>query len=220
MARTTAQAYNSAHDEEVSVEAGFLIVKAFPRLYAEHRDRYELRREVYAMPRLDREPEQCPIQYRGLDRDALDDWQDSEMDAELFLAMLEVDYRAVDAMVFSQHDVDEAFSLLGPLQSGYEIIWSRVLGSEVTPPEGHSSIGFEGTYFVSDHFSASCDCMLFPRWHGTDEEGTLFLSHFRQLNAYGLFPTPEAAQDFLTYYLSFDWTERGEFVIAEVFIRQ
>ncbi len=48
----------------------------------------------------------------------------------------------------------------------------------------------------------------------------LFLEHFRRLNRHGLFDTPEAAQAFLDYYRSFDWTETGDYVIAEVFLRQ
>ena len=61
---------------------------------------------------------------------------------------------------------------------------------------------------------------LVPRWHGTDESGQLFLSYFRQLNRHGLFQAKSDAEEFLRYYLSFDWTERGDFEIAEVFIRQ
>ena len=60
--------------------------------------------------------------------------------------------------------------------------------------------------------------MLIPRWHGTDEEGTLFLKYFKQLNSFGLFNSIENAKEFLEYYLSFDWTERGEFYITEVFL--
>ena len=213
-------AYNLARNEFVEVEAGFLIVKTFARLYAEHKDRYALRRDVYAIPRIDREATQSPMQYRGLDRDALDDYPDSEIDAEVQLATLAIDNRAVDGIVFSQGDVEEAFSLLGSLQSDYEIIWSRIAGRSLVPPADYSSAGFEPTYLVDGHFSASCDCMLFPRWHGTDEEGELFMPHFRQLNSHGLFPTPDAAQDFLGHYLSFDWTERGDYVTAEVFVRQ
>ncbi len=60
--------------------------------------------------------------------------------------------------------------------------------------------------------------MLIPRWHGTDEEGTLFLDHFSKLNRHGLFPTAQEAETFLKYYLSFDWTETGDYEIAEVFL--
>ncbi len=62
--------------------------------------------------------------------------------------------------------------------------------------------------------------MLFPRWHGTDPEGVLFLEHFRKLNAHGLFETAEAAGEFLEYYVSFPQSEQGDYVIAEIFLRQ
>jgi hypothetical protein len=87
-------------------------------------------------------------------------------------------------------------------------------------PAGFSSIGFEPPFFYSDHFSASCDCMLVPRWHGTDKEGALFKEYFQMLNQYGLFADPLTAERFLKYYLSFDWTETGDYCITEVFIKQ
>ena len=215
-------ACNLARNEWVNIEAGFLIVKTFARLYSEYKDRYDLRRDVYAMPRVDREPERSPIQYRGLDRDALDDYADSKLDAEIQLALLALDNRAVEGITFAQSDAEEVYSLLGPLQPDYEIIWSRIAGSSAAPPDGYVAIGFEPSYFANDHFSPSCDCMLIPRWHGTDMEGELFLPYFQQLNVHGLFADPKATQDFLRHYLSFDWTEAepsGGYVIAEVFIR-
>jgi hypothetical protein len=211
-------------DEVTGIGAGFLIVKTFARLYVEYADRYDLRRHVYAMPRIDREPAEAAIEYRGLDRDALEEYGNhSKTDTEIQLVLLEVDRRAIDGIVFSQDDARELHSLLGPLQADYEIIWSRLATSRARPPDGFSAVGFEATYFTGDHFSPSCDCMLFPRWHGTDEEGELFLPYFRQLNACGLFATPEAAAEFVQYYRSFDWTEvdpEGGWGIAEVFVPQ
>ena len=58
--------------------------------------------------------------------------------------------------------------------------------------------------------------MCFPRWHGTDPEGALFLSYFQRLNAKGLFDEPDVASAFLSFYLSFEWTEKGDYYIAEV----
>ena len=58
--------------------------------------------------------------------------------------------------------------------------------------------------------------MLFPRWHGSDPEGTLFRDHFEKLNSFGLFYNRNDAREFLKYYLSFDWTETGEYYITEV----
>jgi len=213
-------AYNSTYNEFIDVNAGYLIVKTFARLYVDYNDRYALRRDVYAIPRIDREPTEYTIQYRGLDRDALDDYADSEINAEVRLALLVIDNHAVDGIIFLRSDAEDVYTSLGQLQSEYEIIWSRIAGIDMAPPDGYLSIGFEPTYFASDHFSASCDCMLFPRWHSTDEEEELFLPYFRQLNEHGLFMTPEVAKEFLDYYLSFDWTEHDEYIIAEIYLRE
>ena len=224
-------AYSHELHESVDVDAGFLIVETFACRYDEYinwdmfKDRYALQHNLYAVPRIEHTPKDSPTQYRGLDRNALDAYADSDLEAEVRLALLEIDNLAVNGIVFSQCDVDDVYASLGPFQGEYEIIWSRVAGSvagsDIAPPAGYSSAGFEPTYFVDDHFSASCDCMLFPRWHGTDEEGELFMPYFRQLNMHGLFINPEVAQEFLTYYLSFDWTEHDDdYIIAEVFISE
>ena len=77
-------------------------------------------------------------------------------------------------------------------------------------------MGYEPAMFGGDWFSALSDCMCFPIWHGTDKEGELFMKYHDNLNQYALFDTPEMAGEFLDYYLSFDWTERGSYVIFEV----
>jgi hypothetical protein len=58
--------------------------------------------------------------------------------------------------------------------------------------------------------------MCFPRWHGTDEDGTLFLEHYSRLNSHGLFDSAAHATDFLRFYTSFDWTETGDYSIVSV----
>ena len=58
--------------------------------------------------------------------------------------------------------------------------------------------------------------MCFPLWHGTDTEGVLFKKYHNKLNQNALFDAPEIAKEFLKYYLSFDWTETGEYTITEV----
>jgi hypothetical protein len=98
----------------------------------------------------------------------------------------------------------------------YEIIWAKIADRPHRPPSTFQRLGFEPTYFTSDHFSAVCDCMCFPRWHGTDREGELFRPYSDRLNANGLFDDASSAAEFLAYYLSVDWTERGEYEIAEV----
>jgi len=106
----------------MKIEAGFLILKTYERLYRDYRNRYNLEKPFYAIPRIDQKPSDFRIQYRGLDRDALD-------------------------------PVD------------YEAVWTRIAHLGIAEPKGFKSIGYEPTYFTGDHFSASCDCMLIPRWH-------------------------------------------------------
>ena len=77
-------------------------------------------------------------------------------------------------------------------------------------------LGYDPTWFIGDHFSAIADCMCFPLWHGTDEAGTLFKTYHDRLNGNALYDNAEDALEFLNYYRSFDWTETGEYVIAEV----
>ncbi len=52
-------------------QAGFLIVKTFHRLYNDYAKLYGLTSDLYAIPRINKEPGEYAIQYRGLDRDAL-----------------------------------------------------------------------------------------------------------------------------------------------------
>jgi hypothetical protein len=59
--------------------------------------------------------------------------------------------------------------------------------------------------------------MMFPRWHGTDKEGILFLEYFKKLKIDGMFENSNTAKEFLNYYLSFTWTETGKYEIVEVF---
>ena len=202
----------------MKIEAGYLIVKTFSRLYRDYAPRYKLTRDFYALPRIDRGPTSLSIQYRGLDRDALDPYTNSDDLAEIRMAELEKIGGCEDGFLFSDETLRDVLSLAqSPLDC--EVIWTNVASSRIQAPAGFVSAGFDPTYFEGDHFSASCDCMLIPRWHGTDKNGTQFLEYFRQLNRFGLFSSPDAAQAFLDFYLSLDWTETGEYAIAEVFLK-
>lgn len=202
----------------MEIEAGYLIVKNFARLYRDYAPRYMLTKDFYGLPRIDKTPESCPIQYRGLDRDALGPYTNSDDLAEIRMAELEKIGGCEDGFLFSDETVRAVLSLaLAP--ADYEVIWTKVASSPILAPAGFMSAGFDPTYFEGDHFSASCDCMLVPRWHGADKDGTQFAEYFRQLNRFGLFSSPDAAQSFLDFYLSFDWTETGDYAIAEVFLK-
>jgi hypothetical protein len=202
----------------MTIEAGYLIVKTFERLYCDYAPRYKLTKDFYGLPRIDRTPKSFPIQYRGLDREALGPYTNSDDLAEIRMAELEKTGECEDGFLFTDETLRDVLSLAqSPFD--YEVIWAKIASSPIQAPAGFVSVGFDPTYFDSDHFSASCDCMLIPRWHGTDKEGTRFLEYFCQLNRFGLFSSPDASQAFLDFYLSLDWTETGEYATAEVFLK-
>jgi hypothetical protein len=202
------------------VEAGFLIVLRFDVLYARFVERHRFTRDWYAIPRVDRDPSMSRIRYRGTDREALGPaCVESCTLAEMHLADLEKRGRCVDGILSTIDDVQETIAWLEEERDRHETIWLRKAGARIAAPPGFVSMGFDPSYLDGDHFSASCDCMMFPKWHGTDEEGTLFLEHFRRLNPSGLFDSAADATAFTDFYCSFDWTEneRSDYEMVEVF---
>ncbi len=218
---------------QVPISSGFLIVKRFETLYTEFLSAPKFRPVlelggIYALPRSDVGPERASVQYRGLDRDALSPYDNKEGRlAEIRMAELQgpvsnEPYGSLDVGVEdflqSERDAREVLGWADEETPGeYEIVWARLVGTQSDHPDGYDLLGYEPTYFVSDHFSVICDCMCFPRWHGTDNEGELFRPWFDRLNKNGLFDAPDVAEEFLKYYLSFDWTEHvGDYFITEV----
>lgn len=201
-------------------KSGFLIVLNFNKLYERYVDRYKLESEIYAIPILNKSPEEYRIKYRGIDRDPICGYLNTDVLAGIRLYELEEEERSEDDFLFEENDALDVFQFLDKEREDYEIVWVRISNSGDSIPEGYKSIGFEPSYFYGGHFSAVCDCMLIPRWHGTDKEGAIFKEYFNQLNCYGLFDNSVIAKEFLNYYLSFDWTERGDFEIVEVFVKE
>ena len=103
-----------------------------------------------------------------------------------------------------------------------DVVWFRVYGSDAVAPQGYKSCGYDVTYVpdLNGAFSIINDCMFICRWHGCDDEGTAFQSYFEALNDNGLFNDVETAISYMKYYLSFEWSERGEFCICEIFRKQ
>jgi hypothetical protein len=202
---------------------GFLVVKRFDVLYRQFAADPRFNQDMYALPLVGTEPERLNVRYHGLDRVALTSYGDRTASlGELRLHELEQAGRfdgigdnlittiedAEDVLGWTQHDAPGV----------YELVCARIAGGTCNPPTGWKLLGFEPSYFVGDHFSAICDCMCFPRWHGTDDEGTLFLPYFQRLNRYGLFDSASEAEAFLAFYLSHDWTETGDYEAAEVWM--
>jgi ribosomal protein L7/L12 len=212
-------------------QAAFLIVKRFRALYRSYERRTPLGIQLYSIPQEGVEPDSVPKRYRGLDRDPVDGLPLDSMARILRAdpAVIPVSLRAPALAMASLTGasgtpdfllpcLDEACNVYLTLgePEDCEIIWARLGGSGIQPPPQTVSLGFEPTGFPEGHFSALCDCMCFPRWHGTDDEGTLFADHHARLNSHGLFDSSRDAADFLSFYTSLDWTETGESSIVEV----
>jgi hypothetical protein len=205
-------------------DSGFLVVKTFEREYHDWFSKFvskpDLIPDIYAIPQVDRPPGESNIKYRGMDRDELSTEFPYDILAKLRIEELIDEGKSADGLIFDRNEALDLFSYLDDDDKlDYEIIWAKIATSPAAPPGGYNTVGFEPTYFSGDHFAPQCDCMLFPRWHGTDDEGILFLEYFHKVNRYGMFDSIQDAGNFLKYYLNIDWTEHvGEYVIAEVFV--
>lgn len=199
----------------MTVTSGFLVLKRFEHLFREFAAKPAFDRRIYALPVFGDDPSNATTRYRGLDRDAIQPYARGSL-AEIRMAELDPDDTGGGFIGTLEHALDVLQWAEQEAPGVYELAWARVAGGSQAPPAAFERLGFEPSYFTGDHFSASCDSLCFPRWHGTDPEGLLFAEHFERLNRDGLFPSAEEARVFLAYYLSFDWTETGEYEIAEV----
>jgi hypothetical protein len=210
-----------------NVAPGYLIVKRFEAMYREFDRPAEGDEILYGIPRRDADPILSPKKYRGVGRDGIigfpgepgEDWGWPDFrkptDAETRLGELERTNRASSDYIFSYEDAVDVLRLMEQPES-WELIWAADASTDAPPPTGTKLLGFEPTWFEGDRFSAIMDSMFFPRWHGTDAEGKLFLDYYEQLNEHGLFSEASQAEEFLRFYRSQDWTETGEYVIAEI----
>ncbi len=210
----------------MTIRSGFLIVKSFERMYRDFREPSKADQAFYSIPRTGVSPARIVKQYRGIARDPLQAWWEelrdapgialpAEMDAARAIADLETQDKSDDDFIFTIDDARRVWNILKK-PTDWELIWVRNCGEDVRHPMSSQELGYEPTWFTGDHFSAVADSMCFPRWHGCDDEGALFEAHHDALNGHGLFNEYERAQSFLDYYRSFDWTETGDYVIAEV----
>jgi hypothetical protein len=207
-----------------SITSGFYWVRTAKDLYKEFQVKLDLSRDCYGWPHKDRPFDNVQIVYRGTDRDPLTAWGDSDNLAELRLDELEKAGKASDAIIFDLADAASINEFLTGNRT-YELIWVREAADLSATPAGFFSCGFEPAWFPG-HFSAVCDSMWLPRWHGADEEGIALMEHFKKLNRNGLFDSAQLAEQFLAHYLAFGWAEqpmsdtpneRGAYAIVEVF---
>jgi hypothetical protein len=211
----------------MTIDAGFLIVCPFELLYEQFSTPHP--GPLYAVPQIGVPSSAVAKRYRGIDREA------SKPGAERTLTSASLTFRhrrpdhaacvlmenlrergrSDDDFILDRDSAAEVWSRLQN-QDQWEAVWARRLDAERRPPDGAVLLGYEPTWFIGDHFSAVADSMCFPWWHGCDSAGTLFLPFFERLNRNALFDTSDEASDFLAFYRSHDWTESGEYSIAEV----
>lgn len=124
-----------------------------------------------------------------------------------------------DGWVTDRRDILKLLHALGDARTKYEVVFAKEYEDSAQPPSDAAFLGCDAAYFITDHLSAICEALFYPRWTRTDVEGKLFRKYFDRLNGNGLFDTNEAARDYLQYYLSFDWTEPSDssFTSIEVY---
>jgi len=187
---------------------------------------------IYGIPHKSRpSPDAAYRQYRGIDREPLDalSFDDARQltgdgisceatEATALLDEIELATGREDGWVTDRHSIRRVWDALRNDQAKYEVIFAKESGDPSVPSKDATLLGCDAAYFPMDCFSCICDALFFPKWHGTDPEGTLFLKHFDKLNRNGLFNSNEMALEYLQYYLSFDWTERASnFTSIEVY---
>jgi hypothetical protein len=206
--------------------SGFLIVTRFELVYRDYWRPTSASELIYSIPQQGIPPNQVRKKYRGIARDSLIAWPSREFPDETWMGReepeasqaledLETTHRADEGFIFSVQDARDVYFLLRN-PDNWELVWARNSDIDVDRTGVGATLGFEPTWFIGDRFSAVCDCMCFPRWHGTDKEGALFAKHYKRLNEHALFNSRDEAKDFLDFYRSFDWTETGDYVIAEI----
>jgi len=164
--------------------------------------------------------------YRGVDRGALAPFTSNDRSlthsvplAETRLVeLLDREYCSVCdcGFVASEHDAIDVLGWAELEDPGvYEIIWARVLGAVGAPPDDYERLGFEPTWFWSDHFSAVQNT-LFRRLWPPAGSWPRFREFANVLNAHGLFDDADTALAFREAYWSWENAEIGDFEIAEV----
>lgn len=206
-------------EKEYIYPAQFCTEKNYEILYREELPRFRKQPiHIYAVPFFE-EPEKL---YNGTGRMGLMELDKKKRfltgeQKKLLKRIENMDWDAEELMLAEKSAI--AYLSLFKDSEDYELIWTRISGSDEQIPEGYRFIGYDISYlpFCDGAFSIICDCMFICRWHGCDEEGTLFLEDFQKLNENGLFGDWQSAYAYMVKYLNQDWTERGEYGIFEIY---
>lgn len=209
------------------IEEGWIIVRS-SEWVANHYAPIESDRSLYSIPSLARPAP--TLRYRGLDRPALQldlstsAWVgvvpgvENEEAAVALLRELDSAGAVEDDFILDLSRAQQLFSMLNDRRSWELISAVRRMAEPPTTDAALHSLGYEPNYYRNDHFSPLCDALFFPRWHGTDREGTLFQEYHALLNENGLLNTRGDASKFLTLYLEQEWAETdGDYFLVELF---
>lgn len=220
--------YNTGEIKEDSYcyeECQFSIVKKYRLLYEEALPRFVQNgnSNIYALP-FESVPEKT---YNGLDR--ISDYKINDKRNDLNGEQKKILKRVSDICccfyeqeeLLSQQEAEILLSCLDT-ENDYELIWTKINGSEHKAPEGFCFAGYDIAYppDLRGAFSMICDCMFICKWHGCDKEGTLFSEDFQKLNENGLFENPNDACSYMEKYLNQDWSERGEYGIYGIYLKR
>ena len=152
----------------------FSTEKKYSVLYREELPRFQKQPlNMYALPYSD-EPVKI---YNGLGRMGLDETGSLNPSVKELstddIECLMLDEKSALVFLSSCNNADE-----------YELVWSKISGSNENIPDGYKFIGYDISYppYCDGAFSIICDCLFICRWHGCDIEGTLFLDDFNKLN--------------------------------------
>jgi hypothetical protein len=187
---------------------------------------------AYSTPRTDVPPEQVPKQYRGLQREPMQEWfevfrgsgvvepTDQELAASLFLTELRRAGKVVDDMILALEDARQVLKKIEPPVER-EIIWTRRMDADDEAPAGMVLLGYDPSVFYLPTCDSAIGEGMFFTYRGTyDEEGSRFRMYHEKLNRHGLFDTPSDAEEYLKDWLSFlpsDWDQhRYRYYTAEV----
>lgn len=169
--------------------ATFCVLRKYEPIYEENLPRFSCPKQIYALP-FGEKPFKV---YLGTDREGASEYScgigsDLTDGERALLERMHEQSGELGAMLRSEADAELFRGMLEAAQE-YELIHARCAGSDEPYPEDYEFLGYDVSYPVDcgGAFSIICDCMFICRWHGCDDEGTLFSEDFNKLNENGLF---------------------------------
>jgi hypothetical protein len=96
-------------------------------------------------------------------------------------------------------------------------VWEIIAVSQESLDPTAKTLGFDLGWWGSEFYSLIADCAVAPAWHGPPLERLRELAQkLSGLNESVLFPDPQAALEFLSYYERQDWAETDNFVAVRI----